>query len=180
EALAVAAAAVAQGAHLLGLAVETGEHLLDDVGGATLFQEMADTADAGDVALEARHRILRGSRQHLHHHAAGRGDAARLAEHPQQHGGLGLLALREIVGDVLADLAAHQLDLALVAVALLVLAEHAEITPAHGAADAELAVRPIRNLHAAVPDDAAQVALVIRLGEDAEERTVSPHLQHQA
>jgi hypothetical protein len=47
------------------------------------------------------------------------------------------------------------------------------------AADAELAVRPVRDLDAAVADDAAQVAFVVRLGEDAQQRAVASHFQHQ-
>ncbi len=74
-----------------------------------------------DVLLQGGHRLLGGPGQDLDDHAAGRGHAVRFGENAEQDRRAGLLALLQVVGDVVADLAAHQLDLAVVAGAVRLL-----------------------------------------------------------
>ncbi len=179
QALAAAAATVAQRPALVDLAVEPGEERVDHVPRTARLDELADAGDAQDVPLQPLDDLLRGAGEHLDDHAARRGDAGRPGEDAQEHRRVALLALRQVVGDVFADLAAHQLHLAVVAAAAGVLAEHPQQPLAHRAADGELAVRVVGHRHPRVAHHAAQVALRIGFGDHAPERPIAADLDDQ-
>ena len=103
------------------------------------------------------------------------------ASTPSSTAELDLLALLQVVGEVLADLAAHQLHLAVVAAAApRTRAARAGCPLPTPRAHRQLAVGPVGGARdAGVAHHAAQVALVVGLGQDAQERAVAADLQHQ-
>ena len=118
--------------------------------------------------------------EHLDDHPPRGGDAEGLGEHPQEHRRAALLALLQIVGHVVADLAAHQGDLAVVAGAPLVLAEHPESPLAHRPAHRQFALRGVRDVDMGIAHHAAQVPFLVGLGEDPPQGAVAADLQQQA
>ncbi len=117
----------------------------------------------------------------MQNHAAGLHHATGFYIHPQQHGRVDLLGLRQKHRDIFSYFTRRQIDRTAVGIAVgRVGADHLQVTLTERTTDVEFAVRTRRQRRAGVGDVTAYRAVQTGVGDDAAQRPVTPEAERDA